>query len=203
MTTELIGRDWDRDLAELLDSEAFQAIVDQLDAVAEPTPGPATAHPLVTKTTAELVAEALTAATPTPIEAAPAVRSPLRGIWRILPTRMLTVRRPRGPVDYRPVTVAEFLELTEAVLRHSGWSHTGSRTRSRLGRRCIRGAQGAVYLLGYGDARTAEASSLFLDEVLLGRGAHAGYQHWNEQATEEQALALVAEARHRAEAAGR
>lgn len=202
MTTELIGRDWDSALTELLDSEAFQAIVDQLDAVAEPTPGPATAHPLVTKTTAELVAEALSTPAPAPAED-PAVRSPLRGIWRVIPNRYLGLRRPLGPVDHRPVTVAEFLELTEAVLRHAGWARTGSRTRTRLGRRCIRGAQGAVYLLGYGDARTAEASGLFLDEVLRGRGAHAGYQHWNEQATEEQALALVVEARQRAEAVGR
>ena len=191
--------DWDQALAALLEGKAFQSIVEQLDA--EPV-GPVTAHPLVTKTTAELVAEALAAPVAVAAPAAPIVRSPLRGIWRVLPTRVLSVRRPRGPVDHNPVSVAEFLELTESVLRHAGWARTGSRTRTRLGRRCIRGAQGAVYLLGYGDARTAETSGLFLAEVLAGRGVRTPYPLWNEQASAEDAIGLVAEARQLASARG-
>jgi hypothetical protein len=194
-TATTTSREWDKALTALLDDAAFQRIVEHLD-----TTAPATAHPLVTKTTAQLVDEALRATPrPGPTADEPAVRSPLRGIWRALPDKMLGLRRPRGPVDHRTVTVAEFLELTAAVLQHSGWARTGhQRIRTPLGRRCIAGAQAAVYALGYGCEMTLDASCHLLDTVLRERGAYPTYYRWNEQATAEQVLELINAARQRA-----
>ncbi len=165
---------------------------------------PATAHPLVTKTTAELIAQALEEAparagavddrqehADVPATPAPRVTSPLTGVWRLLPDSLLRIRRPRGAVDYRPITVAEHLELTAAILE-GDWAQTGGRGR-RMGRRCILGAQVALYAMGYGDAQTADAASTYLNLALRERGQGGPYEDWNETPgrTREQALALV------------
>jgi hypothetical protein len=145
----------------------------------------ATAHPLVTKTTEQLVAEALAPAVvddqehEVPAPAAPAaVASPLTGIWRFVPDSLLRIRRPRGPVNYRPLTVAQHLELTAAILERD-WARTGTRVRW-LHRRCVLGAQVALYAMGYGDAMTANAAGDFITAVLRQRGQHLPFEQWNE-----------------------
>lgn len=156
-----------------------------------------TAHPLITKTTANLVAEALGTVPEDdepddeppfrPLSAA----SPLTGAWRLLPDAWLRIRRPRGAVNYRPLTVAQHLELTAAILERD-WSQTGGRGR-RLTRRCILGAQVALYAMGYGDAQTAEAAGTYINLALREAGQAGPYEGWNEVPgrTRDQVLALV------------
>jgi hypothetical protein len=168
---------------------------------------PRTAHPLVTLPTDVLVDQALgeLAARPTPSSASaeqPPNRSPLTGIWAVLPDSLLALRRPRGPVDHRPLTVAEHLELTAAVLEHSGWARTGHRVRTWRGRRCILGAQIALYLAGYGDTHTANAAGTHLNQLLAERGIRERFPIWNEAEgrTRDEVLELLhtaaARARH-------
>ncbi|RAJ41898.1 hypothetical protein K388_07506, partial [Streptomyces sp. KhCrAH-43] len=103
-----------------------------------------TAHPLVTKTTQQLVAEALADA---PVAAA----VPLPGrVLRMLPDWVLSipaVRHRHGGA--RAVTVTEHLELTALVIERYGWAQNAHRTTG--GRRCILGAQAVLYRLGWGD----------------------------------------------------
>jgi hypothetical protein len=154
-----------------------------------------TAHPLVTLPTTELVRQALAATSATPVHTpAAAVASPLRGIWRVLPDRLLLLSRPRGPVNYRHLTVGEHLELTAAVLEHAGWARTGRRARTLTGRRCILGAQVALYAMGYGDRETANAAGGYLNRILRDRGIREDYSTWNERVDRKQALKLVREA---------
>ncbi|MFD3700234.1 hypothetical protein ACFWUZ_29610 [Streptomyces sp. NPDC058646] len=151
-----------------------------------------TAHPLVTKTTAELVAEALgeLAASPAPVAApAPQVRPPA-AILRHLPDWCLSlpvVRAWHGGGRY--ISAAESLELTALVIEAFGWAR-GSQ-RDQQGGRCIFGAQYALHRLGYGDVHTMRLASGYLQNTL---GAEAGsYQVWNSHPdrTREQVLALV------------
>ncbi|MFI9290824.1 DUF6197 family protein [Streptomyces gardneri] len=135
-----------------------------------------TAHPLVTKTTAELVAEALgtpAAPTVTPILAAPA-----RAL-RILPDWVLNfplLRQLHG--GGRQISVAEHLELTALVIERYGWNR-GS-LRSTSGRRCILGAQAVLFRLGYGDETTARTAGAHLQAVLADRGTAEPYHRWND-----------------------
>ncbi|MFR9757863.1 hypothetical protein [Streptomyces sp. TR06-5] len=160
----------------------------------------ATAHPLVTKTTADLVTEALEERPAVGVDnreedehpaASGTVASPLTGVWRLLPDALLRIRRPRGVVDYRPLTVAEHLELTAAILERD-WGQTARRGRW-FGRRCILGAQVALYAMGYGDAQTADAAGTYLNLALRERGQPGPYEDWNEVPgrTRDQVLALV------------
>ncbi|MDX3536188.1 hypothetical protein PV721_17770 [Streptomyces sp. MB09-01] len=151
-----------------------------------------TAHPLVTKTTAELVAEALgeLAASPAPVAApAPQLRPPA-ALLRHLPDWCLSlpvVRAWHGGGRY--LTAAESLELTALVIEAFGWAR-GSQ-RDHQGGRCIFGAQYALHRLGYGDVHTMRLASGYLQNTL---GAEAGsYQVWNSHPdrTREQVLALV------------
>ncbi|MFI1294342.1 hypothetical protein ACH4VM_39240 [Streptomyces sp. NPDC020792] len=153
-----------------------------------------TAHPLVTKTTAELIAEALgtPAAAPAP---APAFTEPPR-LLRLLPDWVLSVplvRQLHGGYG-RTVTPAEHLELTALVIERYGW--TQGTHRSRSGRRCILGAQAVLYRLGYGDDRTVAAAADHLQDALAARGIHQPYHQWNDDPnrSRDQVLALVREA---------
>ncbi|MCX5225837.1 hypothetical protein [Streptomyces sp. NBC_00233] len=135
-----------------------------------------TAHPLVTKTTAELVAEAL--GTPTPAAAAPVLTAPARAL-RILPDWVLNfplLRQLHGAG--RKISVAEHLELTALVIERYGW-HRGA-LRSTTGRRCILGAQAVLFRLGYGDDTTAIAAGHRLQAVLAQRGITEPYHRWND-----------------------
>ncbi|MBP2581908.1 hypothetical protein J3A78_002386 [Streptomyces sp. PvR006] len=155
---------------------------------------PRTAHPLVTKTTAQLVAEALQAPAADPASAAPELVAPARW-WRILPDWVLALtpaRRLHGAG--RTITVSQHLELTALVLQQYGHHRGGLRSRS--GRRCILGAQAVLYRLGYGDEATAEAAGRAMQNVLRRRGIEADYHAWNDQPgrSPEEALQLIRDA---------
>ncbi|MFH8575727.1 DUF6197 family protein [Streptomyces zaomyceticus] len=148
-----------------------------------------TAHPLVTKTTAELIDEALGTAPAPP--AAPVLTAPARAL-RILPDWVLNfplLRQLHG--GGRHISVAEHLELTALVIERYGW-HRGA-LRSTSGRRCILGAQAVLFRLGYGDEHTALAAGHRLQAVLAARGISEPYHRWNDAQgrTREEALVLV------------
>lgn len=148
-----------------------------------------TAHPLVTKTTAELIAEALGTA---PAEAAAAAPELPGRALRLLPDWVLRfpiVRHRHGGA--RAVTVAEHLELTALVIERYGWAQRTHRTRS--GRRCILGAQAVLFRLGIGDETTVAAAANHLQNVLRSRGCTAPYATWNDHPdrTEADVLALI------------
>ncbi|MEU1863261.1 DUF6197 family protein [Streptomyces gardneri] len=148
-----------------------------------------TAHPLVTKTTAELVIEALGNA-PAPT-AAPSLTAPARAL-RILPDWALNfplLRQLHG--GGRQISVAEHLELTALVIERYGWNR--SSLRSASGRRCILGAQAVLFRLGYGDETTARTAGARLQLVLAARGIAEPYYRWNDapHRTRTEVLALV------------
>jgi hypothetical protein len=183
----------------LPDLDLFDGIADELAAEAEAflASQRRTAHPLVSLTTAELVAQALgtVPAGPTPAEVG--VSLP-RGLWRVLPDRLLALhpaRRGEGVARLR-ITTTEHLQLTALLLERWGWAQTDRRIRTATGRRCILGAQYTVYRLGYGTHDTATAAGHRLNHVLRARGEWRDYPQWNEQphVTRDQVLALVHEA---------
>ncbi|MFC8012297.1 DUF6197 family protein [Streptomyces cinereoruber] len=148
-----------------------------------------TAHPLVTKTTAELIAEALGTAPAT--AAAPVLAAPARAL-RILPDWALNfplLRQLHG--DGRQISVAEHLELTALVIERYGW-HRGA-LRSTSGRRCILGAQAVLFRLGYGDEHVARAAGHRLQAALADRGISEPYHRWNDATgrTRTEVLALI------------
>ncbi|WP_328941539.1 hypothetical protein OG259_07650 [Streptomyces sp. NBC_00250] len=155
---------------------------------------PRTAHPLVTKTTAELVAEALATPPAASEQQAPTLTAPNR-LWRIIPDWALALtpaRRLHGAG--RAITVTQHLELTALVIQQYGW-HRGA-LRSRGGARCILGAQAVLYRLGYGDEATAAAAGQQMQNVLRRRGIDEPYHRWNDssQRTLDDALHLIREA---------
>ncbi|MFE9361443.1 hypothetical protein ACFYNN_01125 [Streptomyces sp. NPDC006978] len=148
-----------------------------------------TAHPLVTKTTAELIAEALGTVPAQTAAAAPEL--PGRAL-RLLPDWVLRfpiVRHRHGGAQ--AVTAAEHLELTALVIERYGWAQGTHRTRS--GRRCILGAQAVLVRLGIGDTTTVAAAANQLQNVLRARGCTASYATWNDHPdrTESEVLALI------------
>ncbi|MFD7980847.1 hypothetical protein [Streptomyces sp. NPDC059071] len=145
-----------------------------------------TAHPLVTKTTTELIAEALGAA-----PAAPVLTAPARAL-RILPDWVLNfplLRQLHGAG--RQISVAEHLELTALVIERYGWHRGALRTRS--GRRCILGAQAVLYRLGYGDETTVQAAGARIQDALAARGITEPYYRWNDAVgrTQAEVTALI------------
>ncbi|MEV0576666.1 hypothetical protein [Streptomyces sp. NPDC050392] len=149
-----------------------------------------TAHPLVTRTTAELIAEALGTTAPAHTVAV-APELPGRAL-RLLPDWVLRfpiVRHRHGGA--RAVTVAEHLELSALVIERYGWAQNTHRTRS--GRRCILGAQAVLFRLGIGDETTVAAAANRLQNVLRSRGCTASYATWNDHPgrTESEVLALI------------
>lgn len=147
-----------------------------------------TAHPLVTKTTQELVAEALGTQVP---GTAPALELPGR-MLRILPDWVLRfpIVRHRHTTA-RPVSVAEHLELTALVIERYGWAKGMHRTTS--GRRCILGAQAVLYRLGIGDESTVDRAGQRLQGVLRSRGCTLPYHRWNDMPdrTQGEVIALL------------
>jgi len=155
---------------------------------------PRTAHPLVTKTTAELVAEALQQPAVETITAAPELAVPARW-WRIIPDWALAItpaRRLHGAG--RAITVTQHLQLTALVIQQYG-HHRGA-LRSTSGRRCILGAQAVLYRLGYGDEQTAEAACQQIQNALRRRGIDEPYHQWNDriQRTTSDVLGLIRDA---------
>ncbi|WP_406401605.1 hypothetical protein OH805_21215 [Streptomyces sp. NBC_00879] len=163
----------------------------------------ATAHPLVTKTTSELVAEAL-AGLDTP--QAPAAKAPQltppSALLRRLPEWVLSLPLLRAwHGGGRPITAAEHLELTALVIERFGWAR--GTERGSDGQRCLIGAQYALTRLGYGDIATVHTASTVLQDTL---GHAAGsYVVWNDHParTRDQVLTLVRTAAATARSAGR
>ncbi|MFC8020538.1 DUF6197 family protein [[Kitasatospora] papulosa] len=146
-----------------------------------------TAHPLVTKTTQQLIDEALGAPAPA---ATSAIELPGR-LLRLLPDWVLSVPVVRHRHGNRPVTVAEHLELTALVIERYGWTQGKHRTRS--GRACILGAQAVVFRLGIGDQSTVDRAGQRLQAVLRNRGCTLAYHRWNDlpDRTAAEVIALV------------
>lgn len=159
---------------------------------AQPRP---TAHPLVSKTTQELVAEALGTTLPGAM-GAPSLRPPGRLVG-VLPDWMLPgLRQAHGAG--RTVTVAEHLALTVLLIERHGWAQ--GRLKSWRGGRCILGAQTVLLRLGYGDDATAREAARRLQAVLTARGIDQPYHEWNDHPdrTVDEALYLLRQAADRA-----
>jgi len=159
--------------------------------------GRATAHPLVTATTEELVRAALAELDSEPHHFDPGPQLP-GGLWKVLPDRLLALHPGRrGEVVERlRITAAEHLELTALVLERWGWAQTGGRIRTTGGRRCILGAQRVLFALGYGTQDTAITAGAHLNAALRARGIHQPYPAWNELpgVDQDQVLTLVRDA---------
>lgn len=142
------------------------------------TAAPATAHPLVTKTTDELIAEALGSLDATLPPVPQALRPPSRFLRRLplwaLPLTRRTVRQ---------ISVAEHLELTALVIEWWGWAQETER--DAKGARCIVGAQRALVALGYGDAATMTAAAIRLCDLVGG-----AYEPWNDHPDRTRAQVL-------------
>jgi hypothetical protein len=163
-------------------------------ATQHPTARTTTAHRLVTATTDQLVRQALAALPRAPVTGPAGVPLP-GGVWRVLPDRLLSLhpaRRGQAVTRLR-ITPAEHLDITALVLERWGWAQTGERIRTRGGRRCILGAQRAVFCLGYGTEDTATTAGDHINTALRTRGIALPYPRWNEQphVSGEQALAVV------------
>ncbi|MEU2459991.1 hypothetical protein ABZ604_20590 [Streptomyces sp. NPDC012473] len=146
-----------------------------------------TAHPLVTKTTQQLIDEAL--GTPAPA-AMSAIELPGR-LLRLLPDWVLSVPAVRHRHGNRSVTVTEHLELTALVIERYGWTQGTHRTRP--GRACILGAQAVLFRLSIGDESTVDRAGQRLQAVLRNRGCTLAYHRWNDMPdrTAAEVIALV------------
>lgn len=150
-----------------------------------------TAHRLVSKPTAELVAEALASM---PAKAPETLPAP-RGVFRWIPgglVRSVGRRRPQ-----RTVSIEEMLGLTEMILTRYGWTGSG-KTRSLSGRRCIAGAMRLLVELGYGDVSVMESAGVRLDRVLWQQNVRVRYYEWNDQRgrTQAEVMRLIKKARN-------
>ncbi|WP_428957983.1 DUF6197 family protein [Streptomyces sp. cg35] len=153
-----------------------------LAARARATAAPKTAHPLVTKTTDQLVAEALRTVPAAEDKLSSATLRPPARFLRRLPLWALPLTRR----TVRQITVAEHLELTALVIEWWGWAQQTER--DAKGARCIVGAQRALVALGYGDAATMTAATIWLCDLVGG-----AYEPWNDHPdrTRDQVLNLL------------
>lgn len=156
---------------------------------------PRTAHRLLTKTTAELVAEAL--ATQPSHTQAPTLTAPSR-LLRILPDWALSLTRQLHAGTARHISVAQHLELTALVIEQYGWARGKLRTVG--GGRCILGAQYVLKQLGYGDDNTAAEAGRHLTNILAARGIQQPIHQWNDGhgRTQTEVLHLIREAANNA-----
>lgn len=151
-----------------------------------------TAHRLVSVPTADLVEQALAGQPIAASSSGPVLPS---GLWRVLPDRLLALHPARRgeATARRRISTAGHLELTAQVLEQWGWDATGRHNRTMSGRRCIRGAQYAIYRLGYGTETTLYEAARHLQGALASRGITRPYWEWNDQrgVTGRMALDLV------------
>jgi hypothetical protein len=160
------------------------------------TPARRTAHRLVTKTTAELVDEALGQLSPAPPAAtAPELTAP-SALLRHLPDwvlRLPVLRQAHG--GGRDLHPSQYLELTALVIERWGWHQ--SALRGKGGGRCILGAQQALHRLGYGTPGTHRQAAAALNTALARVGGGA-YEVWNDapNRTLDQVLALLRTTAH-------
>lgn len=202
--TALDPAELDQHAAVLYDTAAWQAMVEgwhTTPAGQAPAQDPAAdlvaAVPglLLTKTTAELIADAGITTGP-----APADRQLPGRIAALLPDRLHTWRRIYQP-DLKPSVQ---LHYAGRVLEEWGWQNQPYRLRDARGARCVCGAILAAQRLGYGSQTTAERAAGFVLGELRGRGWYDLIGPWNRAPgrTAEQAVALVAAAAHRAAQTG-
>ncbi|MFF4574855.1 hypothetical protein [Streptomyces sp. NPDC001410] len=151
-----------------------------------------TAHPLVTKTTQQLIDEALRGLTSAPAADRSPVLAPPPAWLRRLPEWALSISlvRNRWGAGTRQVTAAEHLELTALVIERWGWAWGADRDED--GGRCIRGAQFVLLRLGYGNADTLHRATDHLHQVLAPSGG-GSFVAWNDTPgrTRDQVLALL------------
>ncbi|HTE56993.1 MAG TPA: hypothetical protein VK698_39340 [Kofleriaceae bacterium] len=170
--------------------EIEQYLADHAPQAAPPQPRPATAHQLVTKTTAELVAEALGAPVAAAVPAAPVLQPP-PAFLRRLPDWALTLPmiRNRFGGGGQDVTVAQHLQLTAMVIERWGWAQG---TLRKSGCICIEGAQFVLLRLGYGNGDTLHAATLHLHQLLANVGA-GSLTAWNDHPgrTQQEVLQLI------------
>ncbi|MFJ9749575.1 DUF6197 family protein [Streptomyces chartreusis] len=158
-----------------------------------------TAHPLVTKTTQELVDEALRGLAPAPAAGTSPDLTPPPAWLRCLPEWALSIPLVRNHFGAggRQLTTAEHLELTALVIERWGW--TTDCDRGEKGEVCIRGAQFVLLRLGYGNADTLHRASTHLHQVLA-RGTGGSFVAYNDAPgrTKQQVLALLRTAANKA-----
>ncbi|WP_262062632.1 hypothetical protein [Streptomyces sp. STR69] len=151
-----------------------------------------TAHPLVTKTTQELIDEALRGLASAPAANGSPQLAPPPAFLRRLPDWALSIPlvRNRFGAGGRQMNTAEHLELTALVIERWGWAKDGDR--GERGEVCIRGAQFVLLRLGYGDADTLHRASTHLHQVLA-RGCGGSFVAWNDAPgrTKQQVLTLL------------
>lgn len=140
-----------------------------------------TAHRLVSAPTAALVELAL-AGQPTPGPGAPVLPG---GVWRVLPDRLLALHPGRRAerLERLRIPVNQHLALTALVLERWGWAQPGRHNRTATGARCPRGAQVALFRLGYGTEHTLYEGARRIQGALANRGVTAPYWEWNDWAT--------------------
>jgi hypothetical protein len=153
-------------------------------------PARRTAHRLVTKSTQELVDEALGQIPAPPATTAPALTAP-SALLRHLPDwvlRLPVLRQAHG--GGRELHASEYLELTALVIERFGW-HQGD-LRGKGGGRCILGAQQALHRLGYGTPHTHRQAAAALNTALSHSGG-GSYETWNDRPgrTLDQVLTLL------------
>lgn len=161
----------------LLSRKDEHLLVEQVEAFlaaqpATPVERLLTAHPLLSRSTADLVAEV---EGNLPVQA-PALSAPPR-MARFLPEslwRLVGAARPR-----REVTVPQYLHLLVLVLERHGWTGAGAR-RTVGGCRCIAGGQELLAHLGYGSQQIAEAAGRAIQAELHRRGVRSTYWEWND-----------------------
>ncbi|GAA2484766.1 hypothetical protein GCM10010406_21270 [Streptomyces thermolineatus] len=151
----------------------------ELDALGEWWALEAPAHPLLTKTTAQLVAEALHADPATgPADAVPVPDLP--GRWRAALPHW--IHHHLGTRPRLAIPAHHHLLLTSRALERTGWAATGARDRTLTGRRCILGAQHLLHSLGYGDLATIETAGRHIQRALAEmRQGDQPYWVWNDK----------------------
>lgn len=203
MPATLAQDDLDVEAARLYETTAWQAVAGP----AAPAPTAPSAAPaadlvaavpglLLTKTTAQLVAEAAIR----PGTAAPDRQLPGR-LAAILPDRLHTWRRIYTP-DLKPSVQLRYAAL---VLEEWGWQCRPYRLRSIGGARCVCGAILTATRLGYGSHDTMTRSAAWiLTELRLNHDWTGLIGPWNRAPgrTADQAISLLHNAAHRAEQTG-
>ncbi|MFC8511153.1 hypothetical protein ACFU3J_26880 [Streptomyces sp. NPDC057411] len=187
----------DREAAALLDTAAWQDIVDRWAEAPPVREDAADWRRLLSVPVDRLVADALDALPP----ARPAER-PLPGrLGAMLPDRLHVWRRIGSP-DVRP---SVHLAHARRVLTEWGWQNTPYRLRDARGARCVCGAMLAAHRLGYGSAPTMNEAGAWMLEELRSHGWTGLIGPWNRAPgrTAADALALVDATIRRAARAGR
>lgn len=169
-----------------IDISRFIADTERYVAAHAPAIGPRTAHRLITKTTAQLVAEALgtptAAADPAPVLQAPPAMLRHFPNWAL----GLPMVRSRFGGGGQHVTVAQHLNLTAAVIERWGWAQGCLRTRNGI---CIEGAQFVLLRLGYGNGDTLHAATNHLHQLFTNAGA-GSLTAWNDHPDRTQVQVL-------------